>query len=298
MATSLRHDRVLLGDIELTLLSDGLMRVDGGGMFGVVPRQMWESKYAPDDLNRIAIVANCLLIRDGAHTIIVDTGIGGKIRDRTKTIMGIDRAGKLPRLLREQGIDPADVDMVIDTHLHFDHAGGNTVQHEGRLVPTFPNATYIVQRGEWEDATNPNERTRASYFPENLLPIREARRLELIDGDTQITPHVGCLLTPGHTPHHQSVMIESPQGKRAIYLADVAPLAVHMERLAWLAAYDIEPLRTMEAKRRLQQQAVADHTLLVFPHDPATAMGYLRAESGRFWVDSYQPSALDDRPSG
>ncbi|HEX2987804.1 MAG TPA: MBL fold metallo-hydrolase [Chloroflexota bacterium] len=279
---------VRLGDIDLALISDGLMRVDGGGMFGVVPRQMWEAKHAPDELNRVAIVANCLLIRDGEHTIVIDTGIGSKLRPRTMSIMGIESAGELPVLLAEQGVKPADVDIVINTHLHFDHAGGNTLLQSGRAIPTFPNATYIAQRGEWEDATHPNERTRASYLAENLLPVWETGRLELIEGDTQITPHVRCVLTPGHTPNHQSILIESGEGERALYLADVAPLAVHMERLTWLAAYDLEPLRTMESKRRLQRQVVEDHTLLIFPHDPEIGMGYLRADSGRFWVDGYK----------
>ncbi len=274
-----------LGAVELTLISDGRMRVDGGGMFGVVPRQMWESRHAPDELNRVEIVANCLLIRDGEHTILVDTGIGSKLRQRTMSIMGVESAGELPRRLQELGIEPAEVDMVINTHLHFDHAGGNTIMQSDKAVPAFPNAIYVVQRGEWEDATNPNERTRASYFAENLLPIWESRRLELIEGDTQVTPRVRCLLTPGHTPNHQSILIESLEGERALYLADVAPLAVHMERLTWLAAYDLEPLATMESKRRLQRQVAEDHTLLIFPHDPEVGMGYLHAGSGRYWVE-------------
>ena len=260
------------------------MRADGGGVFGLVPKVMWEPKHPSDSLNRVLLRLNCLLVRDGDHTILVDTGVGSKMAPRTRDLMGISRAGELTARLAEHGVEPGQVDLVINTHLHFDHAGGNTVARSKELTPTFPNATYVVQRGEWEDANATNERTRASYIPENLHPLREAGRLELIEGDTQITPHVRCLLTPGHTPNHQSVLIES-RGEKLLYLGDLSIFAVHIERLPWVAAYDLDPMRTIETKRRIRQWAVDEQLLLAFPHDPEIGFGRLRCESGRFHVE-------------
>jgi len=275
---------VRIGDVEIFLISDGFARVDGGGMFGLVPRVMWEKKHPADELNRVGMEVNSLLIKDGEHSIVVDTGYGSKLAERTRTLMGIQRTGELPDRLREMGIEPGQVDLVINTHLHSDHSGGNTLQEDGRLSPTFPSATYVVQRGEWEDANHPNERTRATYLPGNLLPLWESHRLELIEGDTQITPHVRCILTPGHTPHHQSILIES-DGQKALYTADVSPFAVHMERLPWVAAYDLEPMRSIETRRWIQRWAVEEGVLLIFPHDPDIGMGHLHYDSGRYWVD-------------
>ncbi len=273
-----------IGDIELFLVPDGFERADGGGMFGLVPRVMWEKKHPPDDLNRVAMWINCLLIKDGEHNIVVDTGFGSKMSERTRSLLGIMQTGELPHRLREHGVEPSQVDLVINTHLHFDHCGGNTVQQGTRVVPTFANATYIVQEGEWQDANNPNERTRATYLPENFLPLQESGRLELIEGDTQITPHVRCVVTPGHTPHHQCVLIES-EGRKAIYLADLAPFAIHIERLPWVPAYDLEPMRTIDTRRELRRRAVEERILLIFDHDPEIGMGYLHSESGRYWVE-------------
>jgi len=265
--------------------------VDGGGMFGVVPKMMWERVHPADDLNRIPMRINSLLIRDGGHTIVVDTGFGGKMHQRSMKVMGITDTGLLPDRLRDRGIDPGEVTLVVNTHLHFDHNGGNTRLEEGRPVPTFPNATYIAQRGEWEAATHPNERTKVSYLPDNLLPIQASGRLELIEGNSQITPHVRTLLTPGHTPHHQSILIES-EGKSALYVGDLACYAVHMERLPWVAAWDLDPVQTIETRRWVQRWVVEEEILLLFPHDPEIDMGYLRPESGRYHIESCRPSAM------
>lgn len=273
-----------IGNVEIFLVPDGHARTDGGGMFGLVPKLMWESKYPSDEQNRVAMKINSLLVKDGDHNIVVDTGYGSKSSHRVREIMGIIETGQLPERLRERGVDPAHVDLVINTHLHFDHAGGNTIKNSERAVPAFPNATYVVQRGEWEDANNPNERTRATYLPENFRPLGDTGRLELIEGDTQITPHVRCLLTPGHTPSHQSVLIES-DGQKALYVADLAPFTIHMERLPWIASYDLDVTRTLDTRREIQRWVAEEHVLLIFPHDPEVSMGYLRAASGRFWVD-------------
>jgi glyoxylase-like metal-dependent hydrolase (beta-lactamase superfamily II) len=275
---------VKIGEVEGFLVHDGTSRTDGGGMFGLVPKVMWEPKYPADEQNRVVMRIGCLLIKDGEHNIVVDTGYGSKVSRRLQEIMGISETGQLAERLREHGVDPSQVNLVINTHLHFDHAGGNTVRRGDRLEPAFPNATYIIQRGEWEEANNPNERTRATYLPENFLPIMESGRLELIEGDTQVTPHVRCILTPGHTPHHQSVLIES-EGKKALYTADLSPYTIHIERLAWVPAYDLEVTRTLDTRREIQRWVVDEQVLLIFPHDPEVAAGRLRSASGRFWVD-------------
>lgn len=273
-----------VGDVEIFLLTDGIARVDGGGMFGLVPRMMWEAKHPPDSQNRILIRVNCLLIKDGEHNIVVDTGFGGKIRARTQRLMGILNTGRLPGLLQGHGVEPEQVDLVINTHLHADHAGGDTRVKGERVVPAFPKASYIVQEAEWDDANNPNERTRATYLPENFLPLREAGQLELIQGDTQITPRVRCVVKPGHVQGHQCVLIDS-DGERALYLADVASLAVHLEKLAWVPSYDLDPMRSIETKREIQQWAIAQDMLLIFDHDPEIGMGRLQAGAGRRWVE-------------
>ncbi len=276
--------QVRIGDVELFLISDGFALVDGGGMFGVVPRMMWGKKHPADDLNRIGMGVNSLLIRDGEQIIVVDAGYGSKLEQRTRKLMGITRTGDLPARLKELGVERDQVSLFINTHLHSDHSGGNTIQEGTRTVPTFPQASYLIQRGEWEDANHPNERTRATYLPENLLPIQEYHRLELIDGDTQVTPHVRCILSPGHTPHHQSILMES-DGQKALYTGDVSPFAIHMEKLAWVAAYDLDPIRSIETRRRIQRWAMEERILLIFPHDPEIGMGHLYNDSGRLWID-------------
>ena len=272
-----------IGKVEIHLLCDGSGRADGGGFFGLVPKVMWALKHPADDQNRVLWRVNSLLIKDGEHNIVVDTGFGSKLQQRTRNVMGVTEAGQLPLQLQQHGLSPSQVDIVINTHLHFDHAGGNTVQDGTQIVPAFANATYIAQKGEWEDANHPNERTRASYLAENLLPVAESGRLRLIEGDTQITPHVRCIVTPGHTPHHQSVLVES-EGEKALYLADLSPFAVHLERLAWVAAYDLEPMRSIETKRQIQRWAIETGALLIFPHDPEIGTGRLVVDSGRLRV--------------
>ncbi|MCL4532054.1 MAG: MBL fold metallo-hydrolase [Actinobacteria bacterium] len=273
-----------IGDVEIHLIVDGLQRGDGGGMFGLVPKVMWEPKYPADEQNRLEMLVKSLLIVDGEHRIVVDTGYGDKLSERTRRIMGIEYSGRLPQLLPRHGVDPSQVDLVINTHLHGDHGGGNTTASGGRAVPTFPNATYVIQRGEWHDANHPNERTRATYLPENLLPLEESGQLRLIEGDTRITDHVRCLVTPGHTPNHQSILIES-RGEKALFLGDLAPFTIHIERLAWVPAYDLEPMRTIDTRREIQRWASEEGVILIFQHDPRVDLGRLHPDSGRYRVE-------------
>lgn len=271
-----------LGDARLTLLRDGTSWMDGGGVFGLVPRTLWERFAPPDDQNRVEMALNCLLVEADGQRILVETGMGGKLSERQAGFFRLERDGGLVARLAELDLTPADIDLVVNTHLHGDHAGGNTTLVDGEVVSTFPRATYCVQRREWADASFPNERTRATYLPENFQPI--APQLRLLNGDERLTPSVRCLVTRGHTRAHQSVLIESG-GQRALFVGDVTPFTVHLERLAWITAFDTEPLETLEAKRAIVRWALEDDLLLIFDHDPRVPWGRLRERDGKLTVE-------------
>jgi len=279
---------VRLGNAELHIVSAGRFMIDGGAAFGLVPKVLWERIIQPDALNRIPMALNCLLIESYGKKILVDTGFGDKLPPKEREILALQDDNCLIDSLKRLGISPDQIDIVINTHLHSDHCGGNTTLHNDEVVPTFPNADYWIQRLEWADALHPNERTRATYLPENLLPLEREGQLRLLDGDAEVTPEVRCLITRGHTRAHQSVAIESA-GKRAIYLGGLAPIAINMERLAWVPSFDIEPLETMEAKRRIRQWAIEKEVLLIFEHDVKTTMGYLRQEGEKYKVEAIIP---------
>ncbi|HIC93895.1 MAG TPA: MBL fold metallo-hydrolase [Anaerolineae bacterium] len=272
-----------LGKVDLHIVSDGLFRIDGGGHFGLVPKVLWEKIVEPDQLNRIPVALNCLLIESEGKRILVDTGFGDKLSAKERDIFDIAGRERLLSHLRRLGVAPEDVDIVVNTHLHSDHCGGNTILRDGEVVPTFPRAEYWIQRLEWADALFPNERTRATYLAHNFVPLERHGQVRLLYGDTRVTSEVRCVVTRGHTRAHQSVIIES-EGEFAIYLGDLAPWAVNMERLAWVAAFDVEPLETIETKRRIRNWALEKNALLIFGHDPRIQMGYLREEGGKYRV--------------
>ncbi len=274
-----------LQNLEYHLVSDGLSWVDGGGAFGLVPRLVWEQRLHPDEQNRVPLALNSLLIRSAGKTILVDTGYGRKLTDKMQLHAGLERAeGDLLEALARLGVAPADVDIVINTHLHLDHCGGNTIRQGDTAVPTFPNAQYFIQRLEWSDAIVPNERTSATYFPENYQPLQATGQLKLIDGPTQVTSEVRTAVTRGHTRAHQVVILESG-GETAVFMADMATLHYHIERLAWVTAYDVEPLESIETKRYWQQWAVQKNALLLFQHDTQIATGKLRRDGKHFKVE-------------
>jgi glyoxylase-like metal-dependent hydrolase (beta-lactamase superfamily II) len=275
-----------LGEVELHIVSDGEFRIDGGGVFGLVPRVLWEKVVSPDELNRVTTALNCLLILSAGKRILVDTGLGFKLSPKEVEMHSLQRPrdGLLDNLQR-LGCSPAEIDIVINTHLHWDHCGGNTLLRDGVPVPTFPNAEYWIQRLEWADACYPNERTRNTYLPENLLPVQRAGQLRLLNGDTRVTEHVHCMVTRGHTRAHQSVVIESA-GERAIFLGDIASRPVYIERLSWISAFDTEPLETLETKRAIRNWALEKRALLIFEHDPAMPLGYLSRDGERFQVQA------------
>jgi len=271
--------RYPLGDLELISVCDGFFRLDGGAMFGVVPKPLWAPKAPPDERNRITLAMRPLIVR-GARTMIIDAGVGDKENAKFGEIFGLDRARHLDHTLAEAGLSVEDIDVVLATHLHFDHAGGFTVRGaDGRVRPRFPRAQYVVRRGEWEDATHANERNRASYLADNYVPLAEAGVLQLVDDDQTIMPGVRVRRTGGHTMHHQIVMIESG-GKAAAYVADLIPTTAHLPN-PWIMAYDLYPLETLAAKHALVQEAVEREMLIFFDHDPSVAAGYIRHEDGK-----------------
>jgi glyoxylase-like metal-dependent hydrolase (beta-lactamase superfamily II) len=260
-------------------------------MFGVVPKTLWERKIPADARNRIPLGMRCLLVEHPDALILIDTGAGNKESDKFHGIYGIENAPvggagptQLESALAEVGFTPADVTMVIDTHLHFDHAGGNTRrQDDGAIALSFPNARYVVRRGEWDWAHRTNERTSASYFPHNFDPLREAGVLELVDADVELLPGIALRHTPGHTPHHQGVLITSGD-ERMFYLADIAPTAAHVP-LPWIMGYDVEPLVTLETKRHLWAQAVDEEWTVVFEHDSVNAFGRIVPDGKGYGCD-------------
>ena len=266
-----------IGALSVHAIQAGGQRLDGGAMFGVVPKPLWEKRIPADERNRIQLGMRCLLIEHPSGLILIDTGAGNKENEKFKDIYGLENEGSAGRTmledgLKEVGVSPTDIALVINTHLHFDHAGGNTfIGESGKVELTFPNATYIVRRGEYDYAMNPNERTGASYFERNFLPVEAAEKLELVAREKTIVKGIRVVPTPGHTPFHQSVLIESG-GERAFYLGDLVPTHAHLP-LPWIMGYDVEPLVTLETKRRILKQALDENWLLIFEHDASVPWG-------------------------
>ncbi len=270
-------ERVKVGDLTIHAIQAGGQKLDGGAMFGVVPKPLWEKRIPADERNRIQLGMRCLLIEHESGLVLVDTGAGNKESQKFKDIYGIENEGsggqtRLEDGLREIGVEPRDISIVINTHLHFDHAGGNTkLGADGSVEISFPNARYFVRRGEYDYALHPNERTAASYFDRNYLPVEAAGKLELVARGRDIVKGIRVVPTPGHTPGHQSVLIESG-GERAFFLGDIVPTHAHLP-LPWIMGYDVEPLVTLETKRRILKQALDEEWLLVFEHDAKVAWG-------------------------
>ena len=272
------------GSLEIVSLYDGHFRLDGGAMFGVVPKPLWERRAPADDRNRIRLSMRPLLIR-GDRTMIVDAGVGEKLDAKSVEIYAIDRTPTLSQSLAQHGLSEGDVDVVLASHLHFDHAGGFTRRDgSGRLVPAFPRARYVVRTAEYEDATHPNERNRASYLAENYVPLHEAGVLDLMDGDGSVMPGVRVVRTGGHTMHHQVVYVESA-GLTAVFAADLIPTTAHIDN-AWVMGYDLYPMETLAFKRAFIREAIDREFLIFFEHDPEVAAGFIREANGRRHVEA------------
>ena len=274
-----------LGNLDLAILSDGDFYIDAGATFGIVPRVMWEP-YAGemDNRYRVTLGLNSLLLRSQGKTILIETGVGDKPGGWRRQSSPASQ-GTLLTEMEALGVRPEEVDVVLNTHLHADHSGWNTRYLDGELVPTFPNATYMLVRDEWEAAIAPNERTRATYLKENILPIEQKGRLQLVDGEIKITDEVTLVPAPGHSAGHAAVVLASG-GESAIYIGDIAQKAVQLERTAWVAAFDIMPLVSMETKKRIVEQAIVDGSLLIAVHAPFPGLGRMtRTEQGhRHWT--------------
>jgi glyoxylase-like metal-dependent hydrolase (beta-lactamase superfamily II) len=266
-----------IGSLTVHAVQAGGQRLDGGAMFGVVPKPLWERRIPADERNRIQLGMRCLVIEHASGVVLIDTGAGNKEDQKFKDIYGVENEGANGRTsledgLAELGMTPDDVAIVINTHLHFDHAGGNTYRNEaGEIAVSFPKARYVVKRGEYDYAMHPNERTAASYFERNFLPVVSAHKFEFVIREKEIVKGIRVVPTPGHTPFHQSVLIESA-GERAFYLADMLPTHAHLP-LAWIMGYDVEPLVTLETKRRILRQAEDEDWLLIFEHDASVPWG-------------------------
>jgi glyoxylase-like metal-dependent hydrolase (beta-lactamase superfamily II) len=274
-----------LGDFELTRVSDGEFRLDGGAMFGVVPRTLWEVPAPPDDLNRIRMGTNCLLVARGSDLLLIDTGIGDKHDARFQQIYGMDPAAvRLPEAIRRAGYELGDVTHVLLSHLHFDHCGWNTRESAGRIVPTFPKARYWLQRGEVEHGRHPNQRDRASYFLPNWEPLLEAGVAELFDDEAEPIPGVRAVRTPGHNADMCIVLLDGGQGRKAVYWADLVPTSAHVP-YPWIMGYDLYPLTTLENKLLWLPRAAQGDWLCIFEHDPDVPFGRLVEEKpGRYQV--------------
>ncbi|HVR64224.1 MAG TPA: MBL fold metallo-hydrolase [Polyangia bacterium] len=256
-----------LGDAKLTMLNGGNFRLDGGAMHGVVPKTLWSKLVSCDSQNRCEYTTRCLLVETGGKRVLVETGNGDKFSPKLKEIYGIDHDRSIGDALREVGVESESIDVVIMTHLHFDHSGGTTRRTPaGRLEPVFPRARHVVQAREWRDATHPHERNRASYLQDSVAPLGDSGLLQIVDGEAEVAPDVRVVPTPGHTDGHQSVLVGAPDGPKALFLGDVVPTAVHT-RLPWVMAYDLEPARTLETKRNLFARAIAEDWLLLWGHD-------------------------------
>ncbi len=272
------------GKFEIYPVSDGSFMLDGGAMFGTVPRVLWQKTNPADEKNRILMGLNLLLIKTGKMNILIDTGIGDKYDEKIYRIYKIERRQHLLNSLKKLRILPDDIDIVINTHLHFDHAGGNTIKNKkGEILPTFPKAKYFIRKGEWRDALNPDERSKASYLFENFQVLDTTNQLILIKGDTEIEEGIRIIKTPGHTRHHQSVLIES-EGQKAIYLGDLIPTTSHIH-VPYIMSYDLFPLVSLKTKKKILNNALKEDWLLIFEHDPLIKMCYLTKEDKKFKID-------------
>ena len=274
-----------LGALDLSIISDGSFYQDAGAVFGIVPRMMWES-YAGDldARHRMTLGLNSVVVRSQGKLVLIETGVGDKPRTARDNSTPLED-GNLLADLRSLGISPEDVDIVINTHLHFDHCGWNTRFVDGDLGLTFPNAEYVIPRAEWEDAIQPNERTRATYLADNLKPLDGSDHLRLVEGETKVTDEIVMVPTPGHTEGHASVILKSGN-ETAIYVGDMAQSVVQLERTPWVSSFDVLPLVSMETKKSLMERAIREQAVLISVHAPFPGLGRmtLTEQNFRKWL--------------
>ena len=273
----MKNQSISLGDFELTAVSDGHYVADGGAFFGVVPKTLWERKVKADALNRIKVSCNSLIVRTGEKTVLIETGTGNKLPEKMKGFFQPEE--KLVENLHAAGIAPDDVDIVINSHLHFDHCGWNTVYRNGKAVATFPKAKYFAPEGEWRHGTLQLERDRVSYISANYDPLIQSGQMQLLKGDCEIVPGVSVVVYPGHTRNMMGVFIRSG-GKTACYISDLIPTTWHLD-VTWVMAYDLFPLETIENRKKYYSRAVPERWLTIFTHDPEIPWVYPALEGNR-----------------
>ncbi len=276
------HDPVhrSLGDYQLTVVTDRTYTLDGGAFFGVVPKTLWNRETPCDERNLVRTGMNSLIVRTGDQTVLIETGCGNKLNDVQMQHFGVDPRRDYLDRLSAAGIAPESVDIVINTHLHYDHCGWNTVRRgDGSIVPSFPRARYYVQRTEWERAREQHERDRVSYLSENYDPLVEAGRMTLLEGDRELLPGIAVEVLPGHTRGMQAVLVRS-KGETACYISDLMPTHWHLKP-TWVMAFDLFPLETIANKQRLLERAVREHWLLVFTHDPEIPWAHVEVRAGK-----------------
>lgn len=275
-SASLVRARTTVGDFELTVLSDGWYLLDGGAMFGVVPKPLWEKRAPADEQNRILLGLNTVVVRTGKHTVAIETGIGNKLNPKLREIYAAKE--QLPRAFEAAQIRPEEVDIVINSHLHFDHCGWNTTKTaDGRIVPTFPNARYFAHRGEMEHGHLQLERDAVSYISDNYDPLIASGQMTLLDtraGETQeIVPGVSVECFPGHTAQLLAIHLDSC-GKRATYISDLLPTSAHLD-ITWVMGYDLDPVTCIEQRKRFYARAIPEQWMVLFTHDHHTPFGYI-----------------------
>lgn len=269
---------ISLGNFEMTAVSDGIYQLDGGAFFGVVPKTMWEKKVSADADNHVPVGLNSVIVRSEQHTVLIETGIGNKLPDRLIKIYG--QPAKLLDNLSAAGVSPEDIDIVINTHLHFDHCGWNTVRRGDKFVATFPKAKYYVQEGEWQHGRRQLERDAISYISANYDPLISSGQMQLLQGDQEIVPGISVKVFPGHTRHMQAVIIRSA-AQTACYISDLIPTTAHLD-LTWVMAFDVLPLETIESRKQYYSQAIPEKWLTMFTHDPNVPWAYVeRDERGK-----------------
>jgi len=267
---SANPDTIAVGDFEVARVNDALHWWDGGVFFGVVPKSLWSRKIQPDELNRIAVAFNCYLVRTGSHNILIETGLGDKRDARARAFMNVPAVTEsLPEALTRRGVDPESIDIVINSHLHWDHVGGNTILHGDRVAPAFPRARYVASRGEWEHAHERHPRDAASYLDSNYDPLVESGQMTLVDGDHEVVPGVWMRRAPGHNRDMMVITAES-RGQTFCFLSDLVPTAAHVQP-TWVAAFDLSPIETLDNKMRWLTAAVEGQWWCAFSHDATVA---------------------------
>lgn len=276
--------RYTVGAMDVAVICDGYIKLDAGAVMGLIPRVMWEPIIGKENLDaehRMKLSLNCMVVRSGEDVLLVDTGIGNKLAGAVRERGFPGEHGLLMEGLASIGLTQEDITVVANTHLHADHCGWNTIRDEtGTLKPTFPNAKYFIQKGEFEVASHPNERTRGTYFAENFEPLVKSGQLELVEGEVEMMDGARFWATPGHTQDHASIALTS-QGETALYTGDLVHHAVQVERPAWIAAFDILPLLSLESKKKLAERALKDNALLICVHNPFPGVGRLTETNGR-----------------